>query len=133
MERNLVIASQLKNLNEVRIFLKEIFDESRIDMYCFNRVFLGLSEAVNNSIVHGNQLNENKRVYIKIVVSGNVFVIEVKDEGMGFNVAGLSNPTSFDNLKKEHGRGIYILQKIADEVVFSEGGSKVRIKYTISA
>jgi len=130
LERDLVISSQLKNIHQVRSFLDEIFEESCLNRNYFNRVFLGICEAVNNSIVHGNCLDNDKRVFIRVVFEDNKLQIEVKDEGVGFTVEGLPNPIEDKNLKKENGRGIFILQNIADEVEYCEGGSKVLIKYT---
>lgn len=131
MERDLVISSQLVNINKVRCFLEEIFTESCLNMNYFNRVFLGISEAVNNSIVHGNCLDKDKQVLIRVVYAEDQLQIEVKDEGDGFIVESIADPTIGVNLKKESGRGIFILQQIADEVEYYDGGSKVLIKYTL--
>lgn len=131
MERDLVISSQLVNINKVRCFLEEIFTESRLNMNYFNRVFLGISEAVSNSIVHGNCLDKSKRVFIRVVYTENKLHIEIKDEGDGFIAESIADPTTIENLKKENGRGIFILQQIADEVNYFDGGSKVLIKYTL--
>ncbi len=131
MERDLVISSQLINIDKVRCFLKEIFIESRLNMNCFNRVFLGISEVVNNSIVHGNRLDINKRVFIRFFYSDHKLQVEVKDEGTGFFVDNLVDPTFSKNIKKEDGRGIFILHQIADEVEFLDGGSRVLIKYKL--
>ena len=131
MERDLVISSQLVNINKVRCFLEEIFAESRLNMNCFSRVFLGISEAVNNSIVHGNCLDKNKQVFIRVIYTEDNLHIEVKDEGDGFIAESIADPTTIENLKKENGRGIFILQQIADEVNYFDGGSKVLIKYTL--
>ena len=132
MQRDLVISSQLININKVRIFLDEIFNESCLNRNYFNRVFLSISEAVNNSIVHGNCLDKDKRVFIRVVLEEDQLQVEVKDEGVGFSVGSLANPTDIENLKKENGRGIYILQNIADEVEYHEGGRKVLIKFTFN-
>jgi len=130
LERDLVISSQLININKVRSFLDEIFNESCLNRYYFNRVFLGISEAVNNSIVHGNCFDKDKQVFIRVVFDDDQLQIEVKDEGLGFTVDGLANPTDDENLKKYNGRGIFIMHAIADEVEYCDGGSKVLIKYT---
>lgn len=130
MERDLVISSQLINIYKVRTFLDEIFSESCLNRNYFNRVFLGISEAVNNSIVHGNCFDEDKRVFIRVVLEDDQLYIEVKDEGEGFTYESIADPTAVENLKNENGRGIFIMQNIADEVEFCDGGSKVLIKYT---
>lgn len=100
-------------------------------MNSFNRIFLGISEAVNNAIMHGNKMNPEKNVFIKMNLNGNRINVEVEDEGNGFNNLHLFDPTNRDNIKREHGRGIYILSRIADELSFKDNGRKVFIQFTI--
>ncbi len=133
MERVLVISSQLSNINKVRNFLEEIFADANLDRKDFNRVFLGLSEVVNNSIIHGNSQDIEKRVCIRIFYFKPLLIVEVKDEGDGFLPDQLKDPTCFENLRRENGRGIYILKQVADEVLFSEGGCKVSIKFKLNS
>jgi serine/threonine-protein kinase RsbW len=129
LERQLIIPSKLVYINDVKLFLDEIFTESNLDRDNFNRVFLGLSEAVCNSIVHGNRLDASKNVILRGYFSEGKLVLEVEDEGEGFLIEQIEDPTCLNNLKKENGRGIFLLRKIADEVVFCEGGQKVLIGF----
>ncbi len=131
MQRDLIISSQLANIEKVRCFLEEIFTESGLNKSYFNRVFLGISEAVNNSIIHGNCLRVDKRVFIRISFNKNLLSIEVRDEGNGFESDNINDPTCAENVKKESGRGIFLIRNTADEVEFLESGSKVLIKYSI--
>ena len=131
MERDLVISSQLININKVRFFLDEFFTESCLKRSYFNRVLLGISEAVNNSIVHGNRQDVTKYVFLCIKYFDNKLFIEVKDEGKGFNIECINDPTCWDNLKKENGRGIFLLRGTADEVRYYDGGRTVLIKYNL--
>lgn len=131
MKRDLVISSHLSCINEVRLFLESIFSESNLDGDLFNRVFLGLSEAVNNAIVHGNCLDNSKNVIVKVLVSDSKMFLEIHDEGDGFALSCIEDPTCLENLKKENGRGIFLMQHIADEVIFFEGGRKVLISFNL--
>jgi len=131
LQRELVISSELENIEKVRLFLKQIFFESEIDFRYFNQVLLGICEAVNNSIIHGNSLNKEKEVIISICFSEGSLIVEVKDEGTGFNLESLDDPTRSENLKKENGRGIYLMRNVADNIQYFEGGRRVSIKYII--
>lgn len=131
MKRDLVIGSRLSNLEEVRNFLEQIFNESDLDRQYFNRVFLGLSEAVNNSMLHGNELDESKSVFISARFEKNTIVLEIVDEGPGFDFDRLSDPRSKENIMKERGRGLFLIQAFADDLQFLDGGSRVRIKYCL--
>ena len=129
MERDLIITSQLSNINLVREFLDQIFIESGLKRSFFNRFFLGISEAVSNSIIHGNCLQADKNVFIKICWNEEFLQAIVKDEGHGFSYEELRDPTSSENLLKESGRGIHLIRSMADRVEFLESGTKVIIKY----
>lgn len=97
----------------------------------FNRVLLGLSEAVSNSIIHGNKNDCSKKVFISFLYSENELVITVRDEGSGFSLDSIEDPTQPENLKKENGRGLLLIQQIADEVYFYDGGNKIQILYSL--
>lgn len=131
MHHGISIPSHLSNLDKVREFLLKIFEDCGLNLKYFNRVFLGLSEAVCNSIIHGNGLVDEKMVIIDVQCSSDKLVLEVSDEGLGFSLDCIQDPLCNENIKKEHGRGIFLIRNMADEVVFKDGGSKVMIKYIL--
>jgi serine/threonine-protein kinase RsbW len=128
----LVISSSLININKVRLFLEEIFVESCLNQSYFNRIFLGLSEALTNSIVHGNRQCSTKNVSIEVFLLQNELVIEITDEGEGFSLDSLPDPTCLENIKNENGRGIFLIRHYADDLSFLEGGRRVRMKYKLN-
>jgi serine/threonine-protein kinase RsbW len=132
LEHSIEICSKISCINDVRFFLANIFKEASIKEDNFNRVFLALSEAVNNAIVHGNLQNDSKRVFIKVLKEQNDLYFEVLDEGKGFILECIGNPTCLNSLKNEKGRGIFLIRQIADEVNYSEGGRKVSIKFKLN-
>lgn len=68
--RALVISSRLININKVRVLLQEVYFEYCLNMNSFNHVYLGISEALSNAIMHGNKLNHEKNVGIRINLKG---------------------------------------------------------------
>jgi len=52
----------------------------------------------------------------------------VRDEGKGFNSAELPNPTAAEQLEATHGRGIYLMRTLMDEVHFERGGTVVHMR-----
>lgn len=76
---------------------------------------IAISEALVNAIVHGNKENPEKSVFIDISYDQSILVIKIKDEGEGFNMEEIPDPTKNDNLLKEHGRGIYIINSLIDK------------------
>ena len=131
MERELIIASELKELNNLRLFLNQIFTDTNLNREYFNRVLLGLCEAVSNSIIHGNKSDCSKKVFISFLYDESKLVITVRDEGSGFCLDDVGDPTQPENRKKENGRGLFLIQQIADEVYFYNGGNKIQILYSL--
>jgi len=131
LERELIIASELKELNNLRLFLNQIFTETNLDRSYFNRVLLGLSEVVSNSIIHGNKNDSSKKVFISFLYQEKKIVITISDEGSGFSFENVKDPSLTENRKLENGRGLFLIQQIADEVYFFDGGKRIQILYSL--
>ncbi len=89
---------------------------------------LACDEAITNAIVHGNGSDPDKRVGIQIYVSPNRFRMRVRDEGAGFKLEDISNPTQGEALLRASGRGVYLMKNIMDSVEFKEGGRVVELE-----
>ena len=90
---------------------------------------MALQEALANAVIHGNGENSYKRVYVacRCYMDGEV-LITVRDEGQGFDSNAIPDPTSQENLLFTHGRGIYVMKTLMDEVYFEEGGAVVMMR-----
>src|SRR5262249_24462993 len=90
---------------------------------------LALREALANAIVHGNEEDPNKRVYVncRCTPDGEVS-IRIEDEGNGFVHDAVPDPTSHGNRLRTHGRGIYLIRTLMDDVDFEERGSVVHMR-----
>ena len=90
---------------------------------------LAVREAIANAIVHGNQQDPRKRVYVKSRCTRDGEVsITVEDEGQGFKSDAVPDPTSPTNRLRTHGRGIYLIKTLMDKVDFQQGGSVVHMR-----
>jgi serine/threonine-protein kinase RsbW len=91
-------------------------------------VELALREALNNAVVHGNRLDADKLVHVRCRCTvGKGIFITVSDQGQGFDPAAVPDPVSIENLRAEHGRGIYLMKLLMDEVSFERRGAEVRM------
>ena len=90
---------------------------------------LALSEALANAIIHGNSEEPHKRVFVscRCTTDGDVS-ITVQDEGGGFEIDTAPDPTSPDNRLSGHGRGIYLMKALMDEVCFEQRGTVVHMR-----
>ena len=83
---------------------------------------LAVREAVANAIIHGNHSDPEKPVGILLAVTESCdLIITVSDSGSGFDPSRAPNPTLGDNLMASHGKGIFLMQKLMDQVEFSFG------------
>ncbi len=92
-------------------------------------VEISLREALANGVIHGNHEDPSKHVYVdcRCVPDEEVSIV-VKDEGSGFTSTELPNPTVAEQLQSMHGRGIYLMKSLMDEVHFERGGTVVRMR-----
>jgi hypothetical protein len=54
-------------------------------------------------------------------------VIVVRDPGPGFDPLAVPNPVAEENLCSSHGRGIYLIRQLVDDVWFERAGSEIHI------
>lgn len=92
-----------------------------------SNLFVALDEAFVNAVKHGNKFDVDKMVRIVADVSPEEVRIIVEDEGEGFNVDEIPDPTSADNVMKTSGRGILIIKNVMDEVRYSEKGNRLEM------
>ena len=92
------------------------------------QVEIALREALYNAVVHGNREDPRRRVCVKCRCESGDVSIAVKDEGQGFDVNKVPDPTVPGCIYSTHGRGIYLMKAFMDEVRFEEGGSLVHMR-----
>jgi len=91
---------------------------------------VALTEALSNAILRGNGDDPAKHVHVRAEVNRRRLVVEVGDEGDGFDPERLSmDPTTAENLDREDGRGLFLMRKLMDRVERVElpRGSMVRM------
>lgn len=128
----LVIKSDTSELKKVENFLEAIFEKNNLSKKYFNKLFLCVSEAVINSIQHGSKGDKTKNVIVKISCFSNEVSVLIEDEGNGFDRNTIQNPTLVDNIRKESGRGIFIIKAITENMEFNEKGNCIQFKLKCS-
>ena len=96
-------------------------DESIVDV--------AIQEALANAVIHGNHQDGRKKVHVSCCFEPNgTLDLTVRDEGDGFDPAGVSDPRDAPNLLSGHGRGIFLMKALMDEVYFENGGTQVHMR-----
>lgn len=100
-----------------------VTDGSEVD------IEVALREALLNAIKHGNREDPYKRVCVTTRCSADGEVlITVQDEGQGFDPRTVPDPTAPENRLFTHGRGIYLMKTLMDEVCFECRGAVVQMR-----
>lgn len=92
-----------------------------------NNLKLALVEAITNAMEHGHKWEEDLLVSLEADLSKDYFQVTVTDQGEGFAVDSLPDPTSEEQLFSERGRGVFLMQAIMDEVIFNQEGNQVTL------
>jgi serine/threonine-protein kinase RsbW len=129
-----IIKHNIKALSStIDSVIDEIKYEHFMDDQMLFEIKVVLNELIVNAICHGNNCDANKVTYVTIKLINNDYLyISVKDEGYGFNQK--INEKCSDNYIElvnkcmcEHGRGLFIVDKLCDKVKFNKCGNRVSI------
>ncbi|MFQ5953081.1 MAG: ATP-binding protein [Candidatus Omnitrophota bacterium] len=127
------IANDSQLLKDVSKKFINFLREKGIDEDIIFDIHVGFVEALRNAMIHGNKNDPDKVVRIETEVTREMIIITVEDEGDGFDPKSLPDPTLDENLLKEGGRGVYLINHLMDEVEYENGGRKVVMKKRLSA
>jgi serine/threonine-protein kinase RsbW len=91
-------------------------------------VALATQEALANAVEHGcgNDPSKQVRCRVKSDPQGRIVII-VTDPGPGFSPDLLPDPKKRENLYADHGRGVYLIRQLMDEVQFRRRGNEIRM------
>jgi len=87
-----------------------------------------LDEALSNAIIHGNLNREDLKVHISIYISVNRVIIQIEDQGKGFDYQKIKDPTGDKMIYNDSGRGLYIIKEIMDRVTFRNNGQVIEME-----
>ncbi|HXP47338.1 MAG TPA: ATP-binding protein [Terriglobales bacterium] len=88
-----------------------------------------LRESLTNAVIHGCKGDAGKKVQICVACDeSRGMLIVVRDPGGGFDPAALPDPLLAENLFSDHGRGVYLINQLMDEVQFHHGGTEIHMR-----
>ena len=115
MENEYVISSVIGNVKIVEIILHRLASEVEIGANKAQDLRLMLGESIVNAIVHGNQAEPEKQVIIQYRIEKRSISFCIIDQGTGFDIKGVKDPTNRRNVEEMGGRGVFIIQNLSDE------------------
>ncbi|MFU8812418.1 MAG: ATP-binding protein [Balneolaceae bacterium] len=121
----LTLPSTFEESEKVPDFVSDSAAEAGLNEELTSTLMLLASEAVSNAMEHGNDYDPDKNVHITVQIATDKITCTVRDEGSGFDPGTLHNPLDENHLLDEGGRGIFLIQELADTVEFKENGRVV--------
>lgn len=128
----LVLNSNSKQVAKVERFLNKVNKFLNLDDVRYNKILVATTEAVNNSIVHGNKRDPKKKIIVTCESNHKLLIIKVHDEGPGVDVSKLPDPLAEDNLLRENGRGVFLMRSLMDSVEFIKTPDGAEVKMTMA-
>jgi len=114
----LILPSKPKEIGKVDGFLQKVNRTACLNEDQYNKLLVATTEAVNNSIIHGNKRDPRKNVTITCSVDGSSIIVRIHDEGPGFDATALPDPLAEENLLREHGRGVFLMRSLMGKIEF---------------
>jgi serine/threonine-protein kinase RsbW len=127
----LQLPSKPESITLLEALIEKIADKHQVSEDTFANMMTCLNEIAINAIVHGNKLDENKKVIVNAEVDPKRIVWTVTDEGDGFDYDHLPDPTATENLENLTGRGVFIVKQLADQCIFNAKGNEVELHFKI--
>lgn len=131
MNKKLVIQSKIENVSLVENLIDEVAIDLSIISDLYGNVLISTIEAVTNAIVHGNNNDPQKNVTIEVIKEDKKLTIIVEDEGNGFDLNKVPDPTKPDYIEKPDGRGIFLMKNLTDDMEFEKNGAIVKLIFNM--
>jgi serine/threonine-protein kinase RsbW len=130
LTKSLVLKSKLA---EMRKGCRKVLVDVRNAGYSCDEIFaihLAVEEALMNAHKHGNRKNAEKTVTVEYSATPEKFEITVLDQGEGFDPRKVPDPRAANNIQKDSGRGVLLMQSYMDIVEYNTSGNRVHmVKY----
>ena len=129
MYKRIKIESKIINIRIVEKAIDETTKEIGISKESYGKILVSTLEAVNNAILHGNNLIPEKIVDIEISYKSEVLIIKITDQGSGFKPEMVPDPTIPENRETINGRGVFLMSRLADRIKYSKKGNSVTMRF----
>ncbi len=129
------ISSKYENIEFVQTAIEASLFLLALDEETSFQIGLAVREAVANAIEHGNSEDADKRVEVRCRCENERVVVQVRDEGEGFDLENVPDPLEPNNLLNTSGRGILFMNEFMDEIDYTfgaDGGTMVTMKKSIT-
>ena len=97
-------------------------DELAID------ILVALQEALVNAVLHGAKNDPSQVIHCWVAVDAEAVTIVINDPGEGFETTAVTDASDDGINLTNHGRGIFLMRGLMDDVSYARGGSELTLK-----
>jgi serine/threonine-protein kinase RsbW len=112
----LLLESTLESVDSAESVVLQAAREVGFDEEELHKVGIAVRETMVNAVAHGNRYNARKKVRLQVWTETGRLVVEIQDEGNGFEMSALPDPLAEENLLRQSGRGLLMVQAFMDEI-----------------
>lgn len=123
------IPSLIENIKIIESFIDNAKENFEINDDIYGNIMISVTECISNAIVHGNKGDKNKLVHLELRMEEDQLKFTIQDEGEGFDISMLPDPTEPENIEKPGGRGIFLIRHLSDDVRFENGGKTAILSF----
>ena len=136
-ERRLLLDSTLDSVEVAETAVLKDAQAVGFNEEDLHQLGMAVRESMVNAVVHGNRYNSKKKVRVSVIKAHDRLTVIITDEGEGFDPKCVPNPLAEENLLRQSGRGLLLMQAFVDEFQVrcaEPRGTEVRmVKYLAKA
>jgi serine/threonine-protein kinase RsbW len=127
--RRFILNDRREDIESAERSLLSAVEQRQYDRASVFAIRLALEEALNNAFRHGNKGDPSKTVRLDCRIEPDTVVIEIEDQGEGFDPHSVPDPTESENVEIPSGRGLTLMRAFMTEVHIFPPGNRVHMKY----
>jgi len=131
MKETFQFSSDLVSLNLVEKVVDQLTDMYNINSELYGNIIISVHEAVKNAIIHGNDFDVLKKVTFVYEIQDKSLIFTISDEGNGFDIHSLPDPTTPENIEEPTGRGIFLISNLTDNFEFLNQGKTIKLFFEL--
>ena len=129
----LSLDSALESVDRAEEEVVRFAEEAGFSEEDLQKIGMAVRESMVNAVLHGNQYDPAKKARLRAEIANGGLVVTVTDEGAGFDLGGVPDPSTEENLLRNSGRGIFLMRAFMDDLQvrrINPRGTEVRmVKY----
>jgi len=120
LTHRLTLSSRMEEIDRLDAFLDALNSLGELEEDRLTYVRLVLEECITNAMRHGNGMNPQKQVTVLAAEKPHELEFRIGDEGTGFDIDSLPDPTAIDRRELPGGRGVFLIRQLADDARYCQ-------------